>query len=99
MEIDYPQASFLSITQQQAELSRPKAEFITAAAQPTPASTLKAAGGQFWAQAPHSMQASRFSIRALPLSSKITAWGHTTVHVPHPTHFSWSKAKVTTSLR
>jgi hypothetical protein len=47
MEIDYPQASFLSITQQQAELSRPKAEFITAAAQPTPASTLKAAVGQF----------------------------------------------------
>jgi hypothetical protein len=35
---------------------------ITAAAQPTPASTETASNGQFLLQAPHSMHASRFRI-------------------------------------
>jgi hypothetical protein len=51
-----------SIVQQQEELFRPRAELMTAAAQPTPARTLSAVTGQFLAQAPHSMQASRLPI-------------------------------------
>jgi len=53
-----------SITQQQESPVRPRAELITAAAQPTPASTAIASKGQFRAQAPHSIQASRLAIRA-----------------------------------
>jgi hypothetical protein len=56
-------AFFGSMTQQQESPVRPRAELITAAAQPTPASTDNAAKGQFRAQAPHSIQASRLAIR------------------------------------
>jgi len=53
-------------------------------AQPTPASTLIAATGQFLAQAPHSMQASKSLMRA-GLSAGANTWcGHTSVHLPQP---------------
>jgi hypothetical protein len=84
------------MTQQQEALSRPKAVLMTAAAQPTPASTVTASVGQFLAQAPHSMQASRCSIFAWLSFMLKTAWGQTTRHIPHPTHFSSSSSKVTT---
>jgi hypothetical protein len=51
------------MTQQQESPFRPRAELITAAAQPTPAWTDIASKGQFRAQAPHSMQASRLAIQ------------------------------------
>jgi hypothetical protein len=41
-------------------------------AQPTPAATLIADGKQFFAQAPHSMQASRSAIRARPSAMEKT---------------------------
>jgi hypothetical protein len=41
----------------------PSIELMTAAAHPTPAFTFNACEGQLRAQAPHSMQASRASIR------------------------------------
>jgi hypothetical protein len=46
--------------QQHEAFLRPKAALMTAAAHPTPESTLIASAAQFFAQAPHSMQASRF---------------------------------------
>ena len=46
---------------------------ITAAAQPTPERTSMASSGQFSPQAPHSMQASRSTIRALRSSTTKTA--------------------------
>jgi hypothetical protein len=60
---------------------------MTAAAQPTPACTVKASVGQFMAQAPHSMQASLFAIRTRPLFMLNTAWGQTTIHIPQPEQF------------
>jgi hypothetical protein len=54
-----------SIVQQAEELLRFSIEFMTAAAQPTPGRTLKASVGQFFAQAPHSIQASRLMISTL----------------------------------
>jgi hypothetical protein len=45
----------------------PSFELSTAVAQPTPACTLKAFTGQFFAQAPHSMQASLSAISTFPL--------------------------------
>jgi len=53
-----------STTQQQDALPRPKAALMTAAAHPTPDCTVTASAGQFKAQAPHSMHASRFSMNA-----------------------------------
>jgi hypothetical protein len=63
--------------QQQEELLRPSAAFITAAAQPTPALTSMASVGQLREQAPHSMHESRLSIRTLPFSLASTACGQT----------------------
>ncbi len=66
---------------------------IIAAAQPTPDLTEMAEVGQFFAHAPHSMQASRSAMRAVRSSSAKTACGQTVVHMPHPLHFvasSWS---------
>jgi hypothetical protein len=88
-----------SIVQQAEELLRFSIEFMTAAAQPTPVRTLKASVGQFCAQAPHSIQASRSMISTLPFVKLKTAWGQTSKHVPQPMHFSASSLKVTTSLR
>jgi hypothetical protein len=88
-----------SITQQQAELLRPRAELMTAAAHPTPVLTKIAVSGQFFAQAPHSMHASRCSILTMPLLRPKTAWGHTVRHMPHPVHFSLSIVNVATFLR
>jgi hypothetical protein len=62
-------------------------ELMTAAAQPTPERTPRASAGQFLAQAPHSMQASLFTISIFPLVRLKTAWGQTKRHIPHPMHF------------
>jgi hypothetical protein len=88
-----------SMTQQQAELLRPRAELMTAAAHPTPVLTKIAAAGQFFEQAPHSMHASWCSILTMPLLRLKTAWGHTVRHMPQPVHFSPSRVNVTTFLR
>ena len=69
---------------------------ITAAAQPTPERPWMASSGQFSPQAPHSMQASRSTIRALRFSTTKTAWGQTDTHIPQPVHFCTSSVKVTT---
>ena len=72
---------------------------MTDVAQPTPDRTESASAGQFRAQAPHSMQASRSAMRALPFSSSKTACGQTLRHIPQPVHFASSSLKVTTSGR
>ena len=90
---------FGSITQQQEELLRPRAEFITAAAHPTPASTVTAPVGQFRAHAPHSIHASRLRIRACFAFMLNTSCGHTIRQTPQPIHFSSSNASVTTSFK
>ena len=60
-EVSLPDFSSCGVRLQQHEdASRPRREFMTAAAQPTPVSTEIASAGQFMEQAPHSMQASRF---------------------------------------
>jgi hypothetical protein len=59
--------------EQQDSFFLPSMELITAAAQPTPGRTLKASAGQFLAQAPHSMQASRFTMSTLLLVKLKTA--------------------------
>lgn len=53
------QAVLSSTVQQHSDFVRFSVELITAAAQPTPGTTDTASVGQFCAQAPHSMQASR----------------------------------------
>jgi hypothetical protein len=55
-------------------------------AQPTPESTRIADAGQFFAQAPHSMQASRSEIEAHFSASMNTWCGHTSAHLPQPMH-------------
>jgi hypothetical protein len=85
--------------QQQESFFRFSLELMIAAAQPTPERTLRASAGQFLAQAPHSMQASRFAISILPLVRLKTAWGQTSRHTPQPTQAFWSSFNVTTSLR
>jgi hypothetical protein len=60
---------------------------MTPHAHPTPDLTVTARLGQFLAQAPHSMQASRSLISALrpfEASKPSTPWGHTSMQVPHP---------------
>jgi hypothetical protein len=91
--------SFVSATQQQAAFFLPRAELMTAAAHPTPAFTAMAFVGQFWAQAPHSMHASRLTIWTFPLGRFKTSWGQTVTHIPQPTHFSSETLRVVTSLR
>jgi hypothetical protein len=87
------------MTQQQALSVLPKAELMTAATQPTPAVTVMASVGQFLAQAPHSIQASRNSIRAFPVAKPRTALGQTSMQVPQPIHFPGLKSKVTTFFK
>jgi hypothetical protein len=60
------------MAQQHEELLLPKAALINAWAQPTPLWTTIASVGQLVAHAPHSMQASRSAISALPLSIRNT---------------------------
>jgi hypothetical protein len=76
-----------SVEQGQDASLRPNARTITAVAQPTPALTERAPSAQFRAQAPHSMQASRSTIRALPFCKAKTACGQTVRHMPQPVHF------------
>jgi len=59
------------------------APIMIAVAQPTPATTKRASSGQFMAQAPHSIQASRFTIRAFLFSMAKTLCGHTFSHSFH----------------
>jgi hypothetical protein len=66
------------------------------AAQPTPGDTDNASTGQLLAQAPHSMQPLRSTIRAFRFSIASTPWGHTWLHTPHPMHRSESIPMVTT---
>jgi hypothetical protein len=66
------------------------------AAQPTPDFTVIAPSGQFFAQAPHSMQKSLRRITARLFSISKTACGHTIMHIRQPLHFSLSRASVTT---
>jgi len=72
------------------------APMMIAAAHPTPDSTAMASAGQFLAQAPHSMQASRSTIRAFLSSTANTPCGHTVAHIPQPVHFVSSNFNVTT---
>lgn len=72
---------------------------MTPKAQPTPARTVKAPSGQFRAQAPHSIHASRLTIHTLLRSSTKTACGHTWIHMPHPLHFVRLSSSVVTSCR
>jgi hypothetical protein len=72
---------------------------MTAAAQPTPASTVIALAGQFVAHAPHSMHKSLSTIRAFLSATLKTPCGHTSSHLPHPTHFSSAKESETTFSR
>jgi hypothetical protein len=89
-----------SIGPQQGASLLPSMEFMTAAAQPTPACTDNAPVGQLRLHAPHSMQASLFLIHTRPMSFiAITAWGQTSVHMPQPMHFSSLRSSVTTSFR
>jgi len=68
-------------------------------AQPTPASTKRAVEGQFLAQAPHSMQASKQVIIAFPSSNENTWCGQTSKHLPQPIHLFVSSLSVDTLLR
>lgn len=67
----------------QAGCLRPvRAARIIAVAQPTPLSTRIAPSGQFFAQAPHSMQEPRSARRASPSPFSNTPCGQTTAHIP-----------------
>lgn len=70
-----------------------------AATQPTPACTEIASLAQFLAHAPHSMQASRSTMRALRSSTAKTQCGQTVTHILQPLHLVSSKASVTTLER
>jgi hypothetical protein len=87
------------MTQQQDSSVRPRNELMTAAAQPTPVFTYMASAGQFFAQAPHSMQASRLLMLTIFSFILNTAWGHTVMHIPHPMHLFSSSVKDVTFLR
>jgi hypothetical protein len=58
-----------------------------------------APSGQFFAQAPHSMQKSLRRMTALLFSISKTACGHTNMHIRQPLHFSASSSSVTTPGR
>jgi len=66
-------------------VSRP---VMIAAAQPTPALTESAPKSQFLAQAPHSMHRLLSVIVARLSRISNTPRGHTSTHLPHPTHLS-----------
>jgi len=70
---------------------------ITALAQPTPERTAIAPSAQLVAQAPHSMQRSRATIRARFCSIDHTPWGQTFVQVRHPLHLPASSSRVARS--
>ena len=72
---------------------------MTAVAHPTPVVTLKAPVGQLRWQAPHSRQASRFSISTEPFAAESTSLGQTERHMWQPIHFVLSSCRVTTFLR
>jgi hypothetical protein len=61
---------------------------IIAHAQPTPLSTSMACTGQFFAHAPHSMQARGFASMARSVPSAKTRWGQTCVQRRQLMHFS-----------
>jgi len=67
-----------------------------ASAQPAPAFTSMAFAGQFKAQAPHSMHKSFCAMRTFSLCGSNTPWGQTSMHLPHPIHFSSAKESVAT---
>jgi hypothetical protein len=69
------------------------------AAQPTPDRTEMAFSGQFFSQAPHSMQRFLLRITALLFSIAKTACGQTMVHILQPLHFSGYSSSVTTFFR
>ena len=72
---------------------------IMAAAQPTPGVTLKAAAGQFRAQAPHSMQAA-LSVMTAFLSTMVnTPWGQTSIQAPQPVQAVASRARLAPFFR
>jgi hypothetical protein len=64
-----------------------KADPITAAAHPGPASTFMASNAQFMAQAPHSIHFSFAVIFAFLFSILNILCGHTVSHMPQPVHF------------
>jgi hypothetical protein len=64
------------------------AALIIAHAQPTPLSTSMAPAGQFFAQAPHSIQARGFTSSARLFPSVKTRWGQTCVQRRQLMHFS-----------
>lgn len=68
-------------------------------AQPTPGLTVIAFPGQFIAQAPHSMQASRSMIRAFPSGTENTPCGQTFAHMPHPVQEASANRTVATPSR
>jgi hypothetical protein len=72
---------------------------IIVAAQPTFALTVMAEEGQFFAQAPHSMQLFLSKITAMPPSAPKTPCGHTSVHFPHFVHLSCDKCNVWTFFK
>jgi hypothetical protein len=76
-----------------------RAPFMTPAAHPTPAFTDIAWVGQFFAQAPHSMHASRSVISDLLFFIEKTGCGHTVAQSPHPMHLSVLSSSVTTFSR
>jgi hypothetical protein len=65
-----------------------------AEAQPTPVSTWIAATGQFFWQAPHSMQAWAREIFAWASASLKTACGHTSMQRPQPMQSSADNSNV-----
>jgi len=67
-------------------------------AHPTPARTVIAPAGQLRAQAPHSMQASRSVILALPSFIAKIAWGQTATHMPQPIQPATSSLSVVTPV-
>jgi len=74
------------------------APMMIVVAQPTPASTKRASSGQFMAQAPHSIQASRFTILAFLFSIVNTPCGHTFSHSFHKLTSHTAKVLRTTRL-
>lgn len=85
--------------QQQDAPLLPRAALMTAVAHPTPAFTVTAPVGQFLAQAPHSMHASRSAITTAPPARPRTARGQTSRQAPQPEHRSVSSLSVTTFSR
>jgi hypothetical protein len=91
--------------QQHSELPQAAASFplsqvwIIYEAQPTPGVTEMASAGQFFAQAPHSIQPSKSSMRVFfPLIENIPC-GQTTAHIPQPTQDVSLSRNVVTPVR